>query len=579
MTPMRRPLTAWVCLALLAGLAGCGDRAKPAGPEAPDAGPSPYARVMDGVVGNYATYVGGADVVVRGYGLVAGLGDKGSSDTPREIRQRIAAQMTRYGIGRSSTGTEDITPDRIINDRDTTDVVVSAEIPPGTPKGTRLDAFVSARPGSETVSLDGGVLYTTELQRFHAEGGRVREGQSVATVQGEVFVNPFKESQDDDDTTHLLQGRIIGGATSLEQRPIRLVLAHPDYGLAQAVQQAINEKYPFNPHVARAISPSFIDMRIPDKYRHDHERFLQSLLYVYISRQGVQKEQKVRQLAEEILQPAAPYEQISLVWEVMGRQVWPVVRPLYTHASPSVSYAAARAALRQGDEQAMEVVIVAARDAAHPHRMDAIRELGRSGEMAAAEALTGMLDSDDAGVRVAAYEAMSEAGMHGAIEHLIIDEGRIEIDVVPTTGKFLIYASREKRPRIALFGPGMQLRRPVFFTAPDDLVTVLARAGDKHLCVYRRVGPDKRLSDPMYIPYDVKSLVTVLGTRPHKQDDGSYYGLGLTYSQVVGVLYRLCQDGPERRIPADFILQRPDQADRIYAGPEPISRPDTTDEE
>ncbi len=565
-----------IALAALILVAGCGGHRKaPATATAP-ALKSPYAKAMDGVIGNYATFMGGGDTVLRGYGLVVGLGDKGAGAAPHEIIRRINAQAQRYGLGRSSTNTEDITVDRLIHDRDTSVAVVSAEIPPGTPSGAPVDAFITVPPGVPTSSLEGGTLYITPLTRVQAEGAVVKEGQDMATVKGEVFVNPFAASSSDKpEESRLQEGRVIGGCTSLEQRPIRLVLHHADYGLAQSMQDSINDVFPAAPRVANAMTPSMLEIHIPRTYVRDYDHFLQLLLHVPVSRNGIQHELKARQLADQIVQPEAPYGAISLIWEAMGRQVWPVIRPLYTDKNPSVSFYAARAGLRQGDGQALQVMIFAAKDAGNPHRMEAVDELGKSIEMEALTTLKALLDSDDNTVRVAAYEAIAAGGLPGGIERISID-GHFDLDIVPSKGKFIIYATQFRHPRIALIGEGMQVAKPMFFAAADDTATLLAHPGDETLCVYRRVGPNKTLSDQMHVPFDVKSLVNVLGTRPRKEKDSTYYGLGLTYSQVVGVLYQLCREGTQKQIPAEFILQQARPADRIYAGPEHISRPDTT---
>jgi hypothetical protein len=436
--------------------------------------------------------------------------------------------------------------------------------------------MVSALPGSPTLSLAGGTLFMCELTRVQAEGGAIREGQPLATVKGEVFVNPFPAGEGASDEAAALQGRVIGGCTALEQRPIRLVMRHADYGLVQAIQDAINDKYPAMPHVAKAISPQQLEIHIPPNYQDQYLHFLSLVQHVYVPRNGMAQDYKARQLADLITQGGAAYEDVSLVWETMGRQIWPVLRPLYTNASPSVAYFAARAAMRQGDRQGLEVVMMAARDAGNPHRMAAIDELGHSREMAALEALRGLLESEETPIRIAAYEAIAAGGLAEGIERISVDNGRFEIDVVPTHGKFLIYASQEHRQRLALFGEAMQVSHPVYYAAPDDVATLLAKPEDKELCVFRRVGASHQLTDMMHVPFDVRSLAQVLGTRPRKERDGSYYGLGLTYSQVVGVLYRLCQEGPQRRIPAEFVLQRAGEAGRIYAGPERVSRPDST---
>jgi hypothetical protein len=178
-------------------------------------------------------------------------------------------------------------------------------------------------------------------------------------------------------------------------------------------------------------------------------------------------------------------------------------------------------------------------------------------------------------VRVAAYEAIAAGGLVQGIERVSID-GRFDVDLVPTRGKFLIYASQEHQQRLALFGEAMQIDHPIYFATDDENATLLARENDKQLSVFRRVGASRMLTDVMHVPFDVRSLVTVLGSRPRKESDGGYHGLGLNYSQVVGILYRLCQDGPQRHIPAEFVLQRAQHADRIYNGIEPISRPDAS---
>jgi hypothetical protein len=150
------------------------------------------------------------------------------------------------------------------------------------------------------------------------------------------------------------------------------------------------------------------------------------------------------------------------------------------------------------------------------------------------------------------------------------------LDVVPSTGEYLVYVTRSGQPRIALFGDGMRVRQPIFFTTPNDLVTINSTKADADLQVYRRVGARKRLSEAILAPPDLRSVVLALGGPAVKDESGEFQGLELTYSQVVGVLHRLCEGDVAKKVPAVFVLQRPDATDRIAPGRMPPGRQDVS---
>ncbi len=535
---------------------------------------------MAGAVADFAYLQGGGPQIVRGYGLVVGLAGNGSGEAPPAIRKGLIEQMKRYGIGSYATATSLLQPKRLIADKDTAVVVVSGAIPPGTPKGTPIDLQVTALPQSQTLSLDGGTLFLTELRAFRVRAEGIAESKVLATGKGSIFVNPFAAKAGPADAAHLRKGLIIGGGVTTEPRKIRLLLRQADYGKAQALQDRINDRFPTYPKTAVGRSPTIIDITIPAAQRKHFTDFLRLLMHVYVPR-GPAEEAKARQLAKAILAPAAPHESISLIWEAMGRQTVPHFRSLYLSANTRAAYYAARAGARLGDHPAVEVVIRMAKSNS-PLRFDAIPELGRTRASRPTAVLKGLLNDPDARVRVAAYEALAERGLPVGIETLDVD-GRFRLDVVPGESDFLIYATRTVSPRIVLFGHGMQVKRAVYFRTPDDLITVHAEPGDDRLGVYRRVGADKRLSYELKVPFDVRSLVLAMGRNPVVDLASNFYtwvpavktvtedgkdrrvygrlkkkfrGLGLTYSQVVGALYRMSETGTGQIIPARFVLQK-----------------------
>jgi hypothetical protein len=115
----------------------------------------------------------------------------------------------------------------------------------------------------------------------------------------------------------------------------------------------------------------------------------------------------------------------------------------------------------------------------------------------------------------------------------------------------MIHAATTKEARIVIFGKGLTLPEDLFYNAPDDLVTINANLGQKDVEIIRKVGPQGILSDTIKCDYQVRSLVTTLGTTPSRADHGRN-GAGMTYGQVVAVLKAMCD---KHTISARFDLQ------------------------
>ncbi|MFW6154931.1 MAG: flagellar basal body P-ring protein FlgI [Planctomycetota bacterium] len=564
----------WLFVFVAAALTGCG--AKPTAETAPrstaarDPELARLAAVLEGTVSQYAYLEAGGAQVVRGYGLVVGLGANGSSECPTEVRKRLVEQMAGLGVGDARTGTRDLSPNRLIDDPDTAVVLVSAVIDPGTPKGAPLDVSVRALPRSQTLSLEGGILFRTELRAFNVDSGTMSESRVLAEAQGPVFVNPFAPDRDPTMSARLRQGRVIGGGRMMEGRKIELVLRQPDYRIARVLQEAINSAYPDYPKVANARTPALVDITIPRQFRNDWSGFLQQLMHLYVRRGGGIQDRKARELVEAIAEPGAPHETISLIWEVMGRQVLPLVREVYASETYETAYYAARAGARLGDAAAVEVLVAHARGESR-HRLEAIAELGTAGTFLAEDTLRALLNDPDALVRIAAYEALEAGRLAGGVERIGVEE-KFSLHIVPSDAEPMIYATRTRRPRIVLFGEGMLVRRPIFFTTPDQLVTINANHESDLLEVYRRVGAQERLSETLTIAPDLKTLILTLGRTPEPDVHGHCESLGLTYSQVVSVLYRLCESESGKQVRAEFVLQSPDRIDTIDPGQMPRGR-------
>jgi flagellar P-ring protein precursor FlgI len=122
-------------------------------------------------------------------------------------------------------------------------VMVTAELPPFSRKGSTIDVTVSAL---DAQSLQGGVLLPTPIDGL--------DGQTYAVAQGSLTIGGFGASGQAASATknQLNVGRIPDGAI-VEREALgefhcngllRLLLRSPDHATAYAITKAINDKHP-----------------------------------------------------------------------------------------------------------------------------------------------------------------------------------------------------------------------------------------------------------------------------------------------------------------------------------------------
>jgi len=529
-----------------------------------------------GTVAEYAAFAGGGDLPVRGFGVVVGLGTNGSSEVSPRLMKYLKQYLAKQNLGSYVHGTEPLTPARFLQDPDTAVVEIYGSIPPGAPKGTIFDVFVRTLPQSQTTSLDGGILMSADLA---VSRGPLTEPDAVLNVWGRaggaIFLNPFIKSDSAADLAKLRAGRVLGGGRVSRDRPALLQLRRSDYQRADLIQKRINERFTGRGRrekVANAKNSSIVELRIPDEHRGDYEHFLKLVMHLPIQGSPGGWEARARRLVEAMDSPGAQYDELALVLEAMGRQMVPILRSAYAAKNPYKAYFAARTGLRLGDHAATEIVTRFAKTANSPLQTLAIAELGRGKRSAAAvTTLHGLIDDESELVRLGAYQALDELGDRTVISRVRIPK-QFTMDMIDSKRSYVIYATQTQEPRIVLFGRNMQVVKPVFFNGRDDTVILNAAKNDEELIVFRKIPRSGAYSDEFRIDFSVSSLVATLGNLPEHDDDGKIKGLGLTYSQVVSAVSRMCEEGD---IPGRFILQQMPSVQKIYESATTVGRPDT----
>ena len=523
-------------------------------------------------IGSIAYFEGLAPMRVRGYGVVVGLGKNGSSDCPRPIYDRLIQNLYKqHQFSSSVVGTRNITPEQLLADLDTAVVVVQGEIPPAAVTGTRFDVYVSALPGTQTKSLRGGRLYTTDLEVFRVVTSDVSiTGQVLARAAGPLFYNPFS---DESSATQVnpLEAVVIGGGGAVTDRRLRLVLQNPSYTYAQRIQDRINAQFPGSKKAADAVSPSFVQLRVPDEFENDRGHFLNLVRALYLSRDPQFEAVRATELAEELLIPTAPHAQISLCFEGLGRAALPVLGELYGHAKDYVSFHAAVAGLRLDDHLAADTLALHAANPQSEHRFAAIRALGEARSLGSTGfVLRKLLDDSDPRVQVAAYEAIFPRG-DPAVHSEPLGGDNFILDQVTTTQPNFVYAKRSGTRRIALFGRGLRCTPPLLYRSPDGGLTLNAADGESNVTVLRSVVARGSSSPEIPAPLELAPLLRLLGDDAGTSADGEATGLGLPYADVVRTAQVLAQS---KSMNAGFVLEQPN-AMEMFGPPRTVGRPES----
>jgi len=167
-----------------------------------------------------------------GYGLVVGLAGTGDSDDAIFTLQSMSSMLEKMGVT--------VSPDEI-KIKNVAAVMVTAELPPFSRSGSRLDALVNSIGDAKT--LGGGTLLMTPL--------KAADGQVYAVAQGPVATGGFligSGSGDKVAKNFPTVGRVVQGVSVEREIPfdlnqkdsLTLALNKPDFTTATRVAQAIN---------------------------------------------------------------------------------------------------------------------------------------------------------------------------------------------------------------------------------------------------------------------------------------------------------------------------------------------------
>lgn len=540
--------------------------------------------------------------LVSSYGLVVGLAGTGGGELPTKVAATMERELGLMQMNRANDDLADTifagrTPAQILRMKEVAVVIVYAQVAPGAPDGTTFDVYVTSVNKGSDISLEGGILYTTDLHPGPpAPFGSIKT-KPIARARGPIFINPFSDPAAKEGFSGQ-NGRILGGGTISNSMDLEIVLDNESHSRAASMVSAINGRFPApagKEAIARGRTARIIHVTVPPQYRDDAESFLQTLMHIQIQ-QG-QAPEFAKRYADAIKTQPALADELSWCLQALPQKAAvPFLRDLYDSGEIAVRMAALRAGAALGDALAAPVLKEMSKSGPAVVRAECLKLLGKlPGGPTVDMALRDQLDASERSVRVAAYEALVDRAeavqlrrlrdqmrplppgvrlarrdepapvpllefggdtLQGVKRQVI--EKKFVLDIVPS-GDPMVYVTQRGRPRIVLFGGDkLELTKPSVVSTWSDRLMLSCDSSTDDFRVYYKM-PDRvdeagdvipGIGASGKAPSDLASLIEFMAHEPSTEDPRP--GLGLTYSEVVGALYAF-QKG--RAIPASFAIE------------------------
>jgi hypothetical protein len=383
---------------------------------------------------------------------------------------------------------------------------------------------------------------------------------------------------------------VLSGGVVTDPLALDITLDNPSHPRSASIQAAINSRFPISPGdegpVAKAKNDAAVGVRVPRAWVTKPEEFLKLLENIRIDSSF--PEEFAKRYAEEIVKQPVLAEELQWCLRAIGKPSAPFVRPLYDSAELVPRWAAVRVGAAVGDVTVTpQLISIAKGNDGEPMnlRAEAARLLGRMpSDPKINITLRELVSRGPLDIRISAYEAMLERG-DPSITRIIVGVGpnKFAVDTVPAEEP-LLYAVQSDKPRIVLFGDGLKLERQtpaeiwggrLLIAADGDPSAPAASTGQKSVRLLYRDWRSERTMQGR-CENSLREVIRFMAQKPTPENPEP--GLGLSYSEVVGVVYQLQRQETvlagfsteEDRLAAGILLA----STKTYVEPRPESESD-----
>jgi flagellar basal body P-ring protein FlgI len=495
---------------------------------------------LDKTIGDLAEIVAFNPIPVKGVGLVVGLPNTGSSECPQQVRN----YLLQYII--TQLGPKNVNAERMINSLDTAVVLVEGFIPPGASKYQPFDVTVSALPNTQTTSLNGGRLYTTELKLVVRIDESIETSKTLALAAGPVYIDNLTVKKPDP-----RNGLVLGGGKSIQNYQITLALLKPDFQTAAIIRNRINQR--FGRDVASAVSPEIIYLSVPDEFKNRNPRFIELIRSLYITTAAANEDAHINSLIEN-LRTSTDKTKYETALEAIGKNAVARLLPLMDSSDEQTKFSAARCLLAIGDDDTLKILRDYAQNLASTFRIAAIQAIGDYAGKNDVTALMRRLARDENfDVRYNAYKYLLKYDDTAIIRTLVAKD--FYVDQLIATGPKTIYVSRTQKAGIVLLGTPVKCQKDIYVESDDGQIIINSLPNEDRVSIMRKHPITKELMGPLKCSTMVADVIKVLGEEPFTEEkERKRIGLGVSYSDIAALLKKMVDKGA---VDADFVAGPP----------------------
>ena len=466
---------------------------------------------------------------VEGYGLVVGLKGTGSAECPPQVRKYLG----RY-ILKQLPPDRRLDVDKFIDGLDTAVVLVEGVMPLIASKNQYFDVRVTTLPSTQTTSLEGGRLFTTELEKMGSFGINTR---ILADAEGPVFIDKISDPQINKKTGHILAGGKV-----LDEYKIILLLKKSDFEMANYIRNLINGRFGLD--TAKAVMSNRVELIVPAKYKEQKQRFISIVTAMYLTQNAKINSERIRTFVKRLSDFEDKYSS-EVALEAIGNECLGELSVLLDSSEEQVRLHAARCMLNLGSDAGLVGLRQIALKKDSAYRIEVLESITASARHNDAVSISRkLLRDDDFQIRLAAYEQLRKLDDVAIAQEYV---GRsFYLERVTQTERKIIFVSRSGQPRIVLFGASIYCDSSIYVQSENGDIVINAPSGQEYVNIIRKHPKRPSVVAELKSSFEIGDIIRTLCDEPSKEGAKRRGGLGVSYTDAAALLKQMCDKGAVR---------------------------------
>ncbi|WP_435018661.1 flagellar basal body P-ring protein FlgI [Tundrisphaera sp. TA3] len=492
---------------------------------------------IEETVGTVANIIGNT-IKVEGVGLVVGLDDTGSEPSASWYTKKLTDEMLKAGVEH---------PDRLIQSKKSSVVIVRATIPAGVSTTDRFDVDIELPPASATTSLAGGWLINTQLAPMGQTKEGPKEGNALASVYGPVMTGKAGAMD------NARVGQVLGGARVKADAPYGLSIkeARRSGKTSKLLEAVIKQRFTQtdasdNKGMTIAKTDGFLVLKVPKVYHHNQTRYHQIIKLLPLVDNPSLREARLAAWGKELLDPKTSGV-AALRLEGIGPNALPMLKAGLDSPDWQVRFFSAEALAYLNNSDGVKVLVDTAKN--HPEfRSFALKSMAAMDQSAALMGLRSLMGESDFELRYGAFDALRTLdpydpflGARRLYDDPPVDEddadnmalqiaGRsarkkktraeepFSLYVVDCEGPPMVHVSRNLRCEIVIFGRDQKLLTPVVLGSGGSIL-LNASDGDDQVQLTKITSkslddPESKINCPLDLPEVIRQMAALQSSYP-----------------------------------------------------------------